>query len=245
MTKWIGFKNFSVASRSFNIWNVFMLNRKKLFNLEEDILKDIWYIFRYVLYVTAIDQGEPVEERRTSMAIVEIRVEGDFNARPLTDSEAEAPGVPQQAPVVVQNGRKKEISTDTSEFLKEQQRKVRNLKIKLGICLWIKLCRFRMQERLAQNDQHPVQGVTQRSRAPLITLGPWFVHQLEEFQIDKNARWLFISIFKFFKANPLVLFTDPGLRWVVQKWKVYPVMEVPFDGPWCIVINVVVRLEFI
>jgi hypothetical protein len=42
-----------------------------------------------------------------------------------------------------------------------------------------------LQERLATEDQT---AAPQRSRAPAMTLGPWFPSRNEEFQVQRNAR---------------------------------------------------------
>ena len=43
------------------------------------ILIYLHYFYRYILYVGASDQAENEEQRRSSMAIVEIRLQGDLN----------------------------------------------------------------------------------------------------------------------------------------------------------------------
>jgi hypothetical protein len=42
---------------------------------------------RYILYVSAVDQSLLVEDRRTSMAIVEVRIQGSIEDRPKREPE--------------------------------------------------------------------------------------------------------------------------------------------------------------
>jgi len=72
--------------------------------------------FRYILYVSSVDQAANVEDRRTSMAIVEVRIEGSLEDRPKPN--------PTESQVATTSS-SDELSNETEEFLREAKRRVR------------------------------------------------------------------------------------------------------------------------
>ena len=81
----------------------------------------------YILYVSAVDQAASLDDRRTSMAIVEVRVDGTPEDQP----KAEKPDNPVK-PDPVENLKseineeetEQALNGETEEFLKEAKRRV-------------------------------------------------------------------------------------------------------------------------
>ena len=75
---------------------------------------------RYILYVSAVDQSLSVDDRRTSMAIVEVRIQGSIEDRPKREPEK----LPQDV-LATSSGEEKQLKMNsTDEFLAEAKRKV-------------------------------------------------------------------------------------------------------------------------
>jgi len=66
--------------------------------------------------VSSVDQAANVEDRRTSMAIVEVRIEGSLEDRPKPN--------PTESQVATTSS-SDELSNETEEFLREAKRRVR------------------------------------------------------------------------------------------------------------------------
>ena len=91
-------------------------------------LRNLWTAFnpnfdfcRYILYVSAVDQSSAVEDRRTSMAIVEVRIQGAIEDRPKREPEK----LPQEI-LATSSGEENQLKTNTTteEQLAEAKRKV-------------------------------------------------------------------------------------------------------------------------
>ena len=95
-------------------------------NLTSATNSKIMSVFRYILYVSAVDQAANVEDRRTSMAIVEVRIEGSLEDRPKPNPESQ-----------VVTSSSDELSNETEEFLKEAKRRVRMDTLEQGCTTYI------------------------------------------------------------------------------------------------------------
>ena len=79
-----------------------------------------WKIFRYILYVSAVDQSVSVDDRRTSMSIVEVRIEGSLEEdRPKPEKQSEI-----QTSTFSDEENEQQLNNETEEFLKEAKRRV-------------------------------------------------------------------------------------------------------------------------
>jgi hypothetical protein len=71
--------------------------------------------------VSAVDQSVAVDERRTSMSIVEVRIEGSSEDRPKPEKQSEI-----RTSTFSDEENEQQLNNETEEFLKEAKRRVNN-----------------------------------------------------------------------------------------------------------------------
>jgi hypothetical protein len=71
--------------------------------------------------VSAVDQSVGVDERRTSMSIVEVRIEGSSEDRPKPEKQSEI-----RTSTFSDEENEQQLNNETEEFLKEAKRRVNN-----------------------------------------------------------------------------------------------------------------------
>jgi hypothetical protein len=69
--------------------------------------------------VSAVDQSVAVDERRTSMSIVEVRIEGSSEDRPKPEKQSEI-----RTSTFSDEENEQQLNNETEEFLKEAKRRV-------------------------------------------------------------------------------------------------------------------------
>ncbi len=71
--------------------------------------------------MSAVDQSVGVDERRTSMSIVEVRIEGSSEDRPKPEKQSEI-----RTSTFSDEENEQQLNNETEEFLKEAKRRVNN-----------------------------------------------------------------------------------------------------------------------
>ncbi len=71
--------------------------------------------------MSAVDQSVAVDERRTSMSIVEVRIEGSSEDRPKPEKQSEI-----RTSTFSDEENEQQLNNETEEFLKEAKRRVNN-----------------------------------------------------------------------------------------------------------------------
>ncbi len=74
--------------------------------------------------MSAVDQSVTVDERRTSMSIVEVRIEGSSEDRPKPEKQSEI-----RTSTFSDEENEQQLNNETEEFLKETKRRVNKQKI--------------------------------------------------------------------------------------------------------------------
>ncbi len=69
--------------------------------------------------MSAVDQSVAVDERRTSMSIVEVRIEGSSEDRPKPEKQSEI-----RTSTFSDEENEQQLNNETEEFLKEAKRRV-------------------------------------------------------------------------------------------------------------------------